>query len=998
MISRIYRCAFALVFVFAASVFAQETRGTISGHVLDEQGGAMPGVTVTITNVDTNVSATLTTNSTGYYQAPLLLPGNYRVTAELQGFKTSVRSGVILSVAQQASVDLTLGVGAVSETVTVSGEAPILETGVLTTGQNLDRRSVESLPMFSNMPVLLTRFVTGVNSSAAVPYVAQGFVNRTSSDTSAPGGVGGNEWTIDGATNNGSDRRLASSPNSDMIEEVRIETANFDASFGHGTGLGISMMTRAGTNTTRGTVNYQYWNNQWNAPRYFAKRNYYANIAQAEANGNTALAESLASQNINPSGKSNNLATTLGGPIVRNKLFAFVNYSYNKDDRPVNPTQHTIPTDAHLRGDFSDLLAIDPVRYQIYDPLTVKPDPQRPGFFIRDPFPGNIIPQNRIINPMYQHYVDFLPKPNSNPVDPRQEPTNNYLVRTYTDPIQSQIYGARLDYNHSNSHRFFGRWSGSYFTEGLDDWTYQSVGIHSEDMKRTTNAGTGNWTWVKSSTTVIDAQLSANAFHEGGERKTLATLTSAGVGLPAYLDEKCAASDEARTGSSRGGSCALPIVTFGGGAGNYQQFGKNAAEGYDTVNLQVTANMTHVRAESHVEGRHRHAASFADGVSARSSQGSYTFDNTYTRRYSDTALYTPGNLGLNWAAFMLGIPTTSTINTPVDYSTSSPYYSAFAQEAWRATSKLTRESRPSLRSRAGDDRDGQSDDYVVRSRLRAGVRGRSDRGLRAKPDSRSVGGGVPRKSARRRRVCRRKRAEPPGLEVTGDVAAARLRGVSGERRHGRQRRLWRVLRLAERDRDYAQPARLQHGDDDAVEQRLRADVDIGESACRHLAAGRSVPGESGWHTIRRRRPARRSAATSSPGRRSTMATSIVSTRACSGGVRACRKSSAATWRSRWRTSARIPTMSTSARFSQHDNTQASVRQDILPAQYWNHTDTRNARSSDREQQKHHEPVFHRQPDGAACLESRAVQPAGRAGARSRARRFRRTGCCGRIRT
>src|ERR687891_275138 len=131
MMPRILCCAFALMLVFCASVFAQETRGTISGVVLDEQGGAMPGVSVTITNVDTNVSTTLTTNSTGYYQAPLLLPGNYRVTAELQGFKTSVRSGIILSVAQQASVDLTLGVGALSETVTVSGEAPILETGVL---------------------------------------------------------------------------------------------------------------------------------------------------------------------------------------------------------------------------------------------------------------------------------------------------------------------------------------------------------------------------------------------------------------------------------------------------------------------------------------------------------------------------------------------------------------------------------------------------------------------------------------------------------------------------------------------------------------------------------------------------------------------------------------------------------------------------------------------------------------------------------------------------
>jgi hypothetical protein len=685
MMSRKYSCVLALFVVFSVSLIAQETRGTINGHVVDEQGGAMPGVTVTITNVDTNVSATLTTNSTGYYQAPLLLPGNYRVAAELQGFKTSVRSGVILSVAQQATVDLTLGVGAVSETVTVSGEAPILETGVLTTGQNLDRRSVESLPMFSNMPVLLTRFVTGVNSSANVPYVAQGFVNRTSSDTSAPGAVGGNEWTIDGATNNGSDRRLASSPNSDMIEEVRIETANFDASFGHGTGLGISMMTRSGNNTTRGTLNYQYWNNQWNAPRYFAKRNYYANIEQARARGDNALADSLASQKINSIGKSNNIATTLGGPIVRNKLFAFVNYSYNKDDRPVNPTQHTIPTDAHLRGDFSDLLAIDPVRYQIYDPLTVKPDPARPGFFIRDPFAGNIIPQSRIINPMYQHYVKFLPTPNNNPTDPRQEPTNNYLVRTYTDPIQSQIYGARLDYNHSSAHRFFGRWSGSYFTEGLDDWTYQSAAIHSEDMKRTTNAGTGNWTWVKSSTTVVDAQLSANAFHEGGERKTLAGLGSSEVGLPAYLDDKCAASDEARTGSTRGSSCALPIVSIAG----YQQIGKNAPEGYDTTNLQLTANMTHVRANHTLKvgtDMRRHSRT---GFLPGASQGTYRFDTTYTRRFSDTALLTPGDLGLSWAAFMLGLPTTSTLNTPVDYATSSPYYSAFAQEAWRATSKLT---------------------------------------------------------------------------------------------------------------------------------------------------------------------------------------------------------------------------------------------------------------------------------------------------------------------
>lgn len=681
-----------ILFVLVAAVAnAQETRGTIAGTVLDAQGTSVPGVTVTVLNVDTNVSNVLTTNSSGYYEASLLLPGNYRVTAELQGFKTAVRSGIILSVGQQVNVQMNLEVGAISESVTVTGEAPILDTSVVTTGQNLDRRSVESLPMFANMPVLLTRFVAGVNSSANVPYVAQGFVNRTSSDTSSPGGVGGNEWTIDGATNNGSDRRLASSPNSDMIQEVRIETANFDASFGHSTGLGISMMTRSGTNMMHGSVNYQYWNNQWNAPTYFAKKNYYDNIAQARARGDNALADSLASRKINPTGRSHNLANTWGGPIIKDKLFVFANYSWNEDDRAAI-SQHTVPTAENLRGDFSNFLAIDPVRYQIYDPLTVRPDPARPGFFIRDPFPGNIIPANRIINPLYGPYTKFLPTPNNNPTNPRLEPTNNYQANTYTDPIHSEIYGARVDYNHSNTHRFFGRWSGSYFTEGLNDWTYQSApGVHSEDMKRTTLAGTGNWTWIKSATTVIDTQLSANTFHEGGERKTLATFESADVGLPGYLDQKCTESDAARTGSKRGGSCALPIVNFPGVSPgvSYQQFGKNAAEGYDTLNIQFNMNMTQIRGEHTLRfgtDVRRHSRT---GFNPGASQGQYTFDNTYTRRYSDNSLYTAGNLGLSWAAFMLGIPTVSNLNTPTDYATSSPYYSAYFQDAWRATPKLT---------------------------------------------------------------------------------------------------------------------------------------------------------------------------------------------------------------------------------------------------------------------------------------------------------------------
>ena len=394
-----------------------------------------------------------------------------------------------------------------------------------------------------------------------------------------------------------------------------------------------------------------------NAPRYFAKRSY-THIEGARG-GNNALATPSPSED---QSVGNPQWQYIRRPISR-KLF-MSELLVNK----TTPVNNDIPRSerCHLSGD-SRSLAIDPVRYQIYDPLSVKPDPARPGFFIRDPFPGNIIPANRVINPMYQHYIKFLPRPNNNPTDPRLEPTNNYLVRTYTDPIQSQIYGARLDYNHSNTQRFFGRWSGSHFTEGLDDWTYESAAIHSEDMKRTTLAGTGNWTWIKSSSPVIDAQLSANTFQRvasGRRWRPWGRVMSASP----YLDEKCAASDESRTGSTRGGSCALPRVEIAG----YQTFGDNAAEGYDTLNVQFTMNATHVRADHTVRvgtDVRRHSRT---GFLPQASQGLYNFDPTYTRRYSDNALYTPGQLGLSWAAFMLGIPTTSTINTPVDYATSSP--------------------------------------------------------------------------------------------------------------------------------------------------------------------------------------------------------------------------------------------------------------------------------------------------------------------------------------
>ena len=190
----------------------------------------------------------------------------------MTGFKTLKRTGITLAAGQQISLPLELEIGTLAETITVTGEAPLLEVNTVRTGLALTERQIQDLPVQSNMPVLFTRFAPGLSASTTVVYAGQGYVGGPSTSASPLGGVGGNEWTIDGATNNGVNRQMATSPNSDMIQEMRVESTNFTASVGHGTGVGISMMTKAGTNASHGTTNWRYWTNGLNRAKCFRRR------------------------------------------------------------------------------------------------------------------------------------------------------------------------------------------------------------------------------------------------------------------------------------------------------------------------------------------------------------------------------------------------------------------------------------------------------------------------------------------------------------------------------------------------------------------------------------------------------------------------------------------------------------------------------------------------------------------------------------------------------
>jgi hypothetical protein len=664
--------------------FAQETRSTISGTIRDEQG-IIPGASVKVTNVGTGVTQQLTTNSSGYFEARLLNAGTYDVVVEMAGFKTLRRAGVTLSSGQQLALPLTLEIGAIAEEITVTGEAPLLEVTTLRQGLVLDQKKIGELPVQSNMPVLFARFAPGMMARGVIPFAGQGFVGGPTTNATPLGGVGGVDWSIDGATNSGVNRQMSTSPNTDMVQEMRVESTNFMASIGHGTGVGISMMTKAGTNQARGTVNHQYWTNKFNPPNRFQQL-----VFDRDPRAGSAYED----------GASNNLSLTFGGPVEipglidgTNKFFMFANYSYGHDDfngKSANPNRtlpRSDPGHNHLAGDFSDLLLLpNPAQYQIYDPLTTRPDPARPGHVIRDPFPNNIIPADRITNPLYKLYTGFLPAPNTNPTASNQQPINNYYDTGQPDPLRSHVFGVRLDYNHSDRNRFFGRVSGSNFTEGAGDWTYESApGLHALSRVRKTRAGTGTWTRV-SGDTVIDGQIGVNRFLETDQRLGLKEFTPSGIGLPGYLDQFCQARGEF------GGvtACQLPRINFGGTNSNfYQVLGDNSGTFDQGTHYQGQLNLSQVRGSHTLRAgvdyrRHERFRNFPGNAS-----GNFTFDNTYTRKADDTTEAPAANLGLGWAAFMLGIPTRVEAETTASSLIANHWVGSFFQDTWRLSQTVT---------------------------------------------------------------------------------------------------------------------------------------------------------------------------------------------------------------------------------------------------------------------------------------------------------------------
>jgi carboxypeptidase family protein len=410
----------SLLLLFAtAPVFAQRITATIRGTVTDPASAVVAGAAVTVRNEATGLTRTAKTNSDGNYAFSELPVGSYRIEVASPGFKSAVRSGVVVNVADVRAVDLQLSTGEVAETVTVEASAVAVKTVGAEIAGVVNGEQVRELPLNGRNFMQLTLLQPGVTAQEGMNMVNKGLAGG--SDISVSGGsTTSNLWLVDGADNvdHGSNRTILVYPSVDAIEEFKIQRNNYGAEFGQAGGAQVNLVTRGGTNTFHGSGYYYVRRDSLNSNNYFLEK---------------------AGQSKAPL-KFDDFGATLGGPIIKDKLHVFLSWEKNNDSKS-SVRSGFVPTAAERAGDFSGsrLAGCSP---QIpTDPLT--------GL----PFPGNKIPSNRI-NPAGLAFLNLYQLPNNTP----SSGCNNYTAAVPAPVVWSQ-YNARADWTITNSTRLMVRYT-----------------------------------------------------------------------------------------------------------------------------------------------------------------------------------------------------------------------------------------------------------------------------------------------------------------------------------------------------------------------------------------------------------------------------------------------------------------------------------------------------------------------------------------------------------
>jgi hypothetical protein len=501
-----------------AGVLAQGVDATLKGRVMDSSGAPVPGVRVEVKNIGTNVMVATLTDSSGQYSVPFLKPGSYSVALAALGFKTFVRDGLSLSVGDTLEVDITLEVGAVTEQLTVTGEAPLLETAKADRGTLVDERTVAEMPLNGRNPFMLAKIAAGVNFNGTVIY-QRPFDNGAIAQWTINGGLyESNEFLLDGTPNNAQagTNNLAYVPPVDAVQEFKIQTNSYDAQYGHTSGGIVNVSLKSGTNSPHGTV-YE-----------FARRKAW----DANAFQNNAVGLPKGEHYLDQYGGQ------LAGPVYvpnlydgRNKSFFLFDYERYRENTP-RPYTLSVPAPEFLNGDFSKLVNGVGQQITIYDPSTGQ---NVNGSFVRQPFPGKIIPGNKI-NPIAQKILGYFPAPNTTSLGQGYAQGNQFFDAPDKDSFYNQVLkfdqqiGAknRISIRENRSNRLEMGWDGSNSVQGPG----QSGSL---PEVRTNDGLSLEWVGVVSPQMVLNARVSFSRYLGEDRGDANAGFSPTQLGFPASL-------------------------------------------------------------------------------------------------------------------------------------------------------------------------------------------------------------------------------------------------------------------------------------------------------------------------------------------------------------------------------------------------------------------------------------------------------------------------------
>ncbi len=647
-----------LLAVFAVLAYlplaAQEFRATLSGRITDPSGAAVGGAKIEARMLATSAIATSMSAEDGSYQLSFLTPGAYVITVEKTGFRKSVREGVNLQVAERGVADIALAIGETTQSITVAAGTALIETESADRGLTIESKRVLNTPLQGRNIFAQAWSAPGVAVTAAVQRLRPFDIAGSSGMAISGGRPSGNEVLIDGVSNLTRAGSVAYVPPAEGTAEFKVQTTSYDAQYGWTTGGVVNVVTKSGGNQWHGSLFEFLQNTRLNANTFNSNRN---GIERSSSHINT-------------------FGGDVSGPILKNKLFFAFSYENIRQVIP-DPFATSVPTQLQKDGDFSQTYfardAAGNLQVQtIYDPFTTRDGPG--GTLLRDAFPGNRIPGNRI-SPIARNVLGLIPLGNvpGNSITQLSNLVSTGGTRKFTDFFPE--YSSRVDYNLSESTRMFVRYSRNALAEerGFIYSTTSTINpaetSGNTPFKRENHSATIQLTRTLSPSSVLDFRLGLSRFlgQSGSSIGAGANLT--GMGFSQQFASQAVA--------------WFPRFDWGG---NYSGAGSSPTNNdpigqTNSFQGSLSKNAGRHSVKTGAEFRLQRAYIRNPGLWA----GFFNFDQGFTGR---NPLSTEPGSGNPIASFLLGTPGSGGIDINTQLARQQRLFSVFVQDDIRVTSKL----------------------------------------------------------------------------------------------------------------------------------------------------------------------------------------------------------------------------------------------------------------------------------------------------------------------